>query len=499
LVSEGFAAKGRECRTWDENGVRFLAAPVGGGAPVEACVALVGARLIATISSGTKLIRKIAAVSRGERVGRTLARDADFLKAVERAGVRRDVFVYLNVARTADAFFDFAKLRAAPEEFNKVRQIFEALGLDGVRSVSLSAAIDPPGLRTGLFIHAPAPRRGVLSLLSEKPMRPSMLSAAPSRARGLLAWSVRPDRLPDLVREVAAAIGPDEAARVEGPMAAMEKQLALFGDIARDGVLFIERANVEPVVELANIVLALRTGKRAAVEPFFRLLSGFASVAAARHGLGMKDETTPEGDMLRSVQLPLGFSPTVALSDDYIVIAPTRRAVRLALPRLSARGGAEGVDTEPLVETSACKEATARVGEPTFLFAYRRAWRAEDYAPIMAFMPALAGIAYGAVLKEGKAPELLEFLGKINIPAMPSPELLAKYSIPSVMAGRADADGVSVFNWGAGLYPGGLASYESMLALTVPAALGFIEKQTVVAPVIELREADGEVIEDVEW
>jgi hypothetical protein len=131
----------------------------------------------------------------------------------------------------------------------------------------------------------------------------------------------------------------------------------------------------------------------------------------------------------------------------------------------------DAFDDKPLTRTPACVEATARLGRPTFLYCYRRAWRAEDYAPIMAFMPALVGIAYGAAFKADAGTELLEFLGAINVPAMPSPELLARHSIPAVIVGRADADGVSVSGWGPGPYPGGLASLESLAVAAAPLAI----------------------------
>ncbi|MHC5055710.1 MAG: hypothetical protein ACYTKD_13455 [Planctomycetota bacterium] len=495
LAAAGLEAKGLDSRTWEEGDARFMHLPMP-RAPFEGNIVVVGGRLLATVSPDATLIRGMIAESRGEGDGRTLARDADFLKAVERAGRRRELFAYL-VARAAEAFFEMLRLYALPEEFMKARLVYEALGLDGVRSVSLSAAIDPPGFRTGVFVHAPAPRKGIFTLFSEKPMRPSMLGAAPGRARGLLSWSVRPDRVPDLVREVAAAVGPDEAARAEGPMTAVEQQLALIGDFGHEGVLFVERAAVEPVVELSSVVVAFRTGKREVLEPLYRLVAGLASVAATGRGLGMQEETTPEGDLVRTLELPLGFSPTVALSDDFIVASPTRDAAMRALARLSAAVGADAEDVEPLVGTPACRDAIARVGKPTFLFAYRRAWRAEDYAPMMALMPALAGVAYGAAVRVDVPPEVLELIGKINVPAMPSPELLAKYSIPAVVAGRADADGVSVFGWGPGLYPGGLGSPESVAFLAAPAVVAaIIVDRAGEAAIKEVLQIEAEPVED---
>ncbi len=479
----GFAAlaldsRDVKSRTWDEGDVRFMHVPMP-RAPFEGNMALAGHRLIVTVSPDAKLIRGMLAASIGAGDEFVLARDADFLKAVERAGDRRDLFVYFHVGRLAETLFELARLNTPPEEFMKARLVFEALGLDGVRSLSLSAAIDPPGFRTGLFVHAPAPRKGIFTLLSDEPMRSSLLRSAPRGARGMAAWGVRPDRVPGLLREVVSAVGPDEAARAEGPLAALAAQLARLGDVGRDGVFFVERAGVEPVVELSSVVIAVRTGDRAGVEPLFRLLSGVASVAVTGRGFAVHEQTTPAGCILRTVPLPLGFSPTIALSDDYIIAAPTKEAALRALPRLAMRGGADAFANEPLTDTPACVEATARVGQPTFLYMYRRAWRAEDYAPIMAFVPALAGVAYGVAFRADAPPEVLEFLGKINLPAMPSPELLARHSIPSVVAGRADADGVSVTGWGPGLYPGGLASLESLAIVAAPlAVVGMYEKRT---------------------
>jgi len=456
------------CRAWTEGGVRLMNVPMK-DAPFEGHIALADGRLFATVSPDAELVRAMLAASKADAEDGRLSGDADFLKAVERAGERRDLFVYVSVARVAEALFELARMNAPPEEFMKASLVFEALGLDGVRSVSLSARIDPPGIRTGIFVHAPAPRRGLFTLVSDEPIASRTLRTAPEDARGLLAWSLRPDRVPELAREIATAVGPEEAARAEGPIAALEQQLAVTGDFASEGLLFAERASVEPVVELSNVVLALRTGRREGVEPLYRLLGGIVSAEVIKHGYVVNEEMTPEGVILKSADLPLGFSPTVALSDDHVVAAPTRRAALRAIESLSARVGPGADEPPPLVATPDCRGAVARVGEPTFLFAYRRAWRVEDYAPMMAIAPAVAGVAYGVALKFRARPEVVEFLGKINIPDMPSPALLARYSAPSVVSGRTDEEGLSLTAWGPGPYPGGL-SVSGSGALVVVAA-----------------------------
>ena len=156
---------------------------------------------------------------------------------------------------------------------------------------------------------------------------------------------------------------------------------------------------------------------------------------------------------------------------------PACEATLRALDRLARREGPGAARS--LSATDECREAVARVGRPTFLFAYRRAWRSEDYAPIMALLPALSGVLYGAAFAGGAPPELVELLGTINIPAMPSTGLLARHSIPSVLVGRAGPDGVSVTGWGPGLYPGGLASPEAAILAAPPVAAVLVTSKAV--------------------
>lgn len=463
------AAKGVACETWDEGDVRFTSVRVP-GLPVEAGWALTDRRLLAAVCPGGLMLRELVAASKGEAAGASLAGDPDFLKALERAGPRRDLFAFMHVGRLAKSVFNIARAAAAPEEFIRAKLVFEALGLRGVRSASFSAGIDPPGFRTGLFIHAPTPRKGLFTLVSDEPIQEATLRSAPERSRALLAWSVRPDRVPALARDVATALGPDEAAAAEGQLAELEVQLAALGDFGREGVVFVERANVEPVVELSSLVVALRAGNEEAVRPLFGMLLGLGFAAAEANGLRRGQTTTPAGDVISYLPLPLGYSPAVALARGYVVAAPTKEAVARALGRLAEpRGG------KPLVDTRDYMEALARVGRPTFFLDYTRAARAEDYAPWLAFVPAAVGFAYGVAVSQGAPQEVIDLIGAINIPATPSPGLLARYAEPSITVGRADADGIGVFSWGPGFYPRGLnlgpvAAFGAVLAARGAAA-----------------------------
>lgn len=84
----------------------------------------------------------------------------------------------------------------------------DAVGLGGLESIALSAGLKDKNWHTQLFIGAPAPRRGALALLDNKPIAPINLQHIPKSATYLQAFSMQPSRVLDVTKDIAGKIDP---------------------------------------------------------------------------------------------------------------------------------------------------------------------------------------------------------------------------------------------------------------------------------------------------
>lgn len=84
--------------------------------------------------------------------------------------------------------------------------IREASGLGGVDSLAMTAGIKDKNWHTQLFLGAPAPRRGLLSLLDNEPISAANLMHVPKSASYVQAFSMQPSRVLDVTMDMAGAI-----------------------------------------------------------------------------------------------------------------------------------------------------------------------------------------------------------------------------------------------------------------------------------------------------
>ncbi len=87
---------------------------------------------------------------------------------------------------SARAFLDVPALCKLASSHKEIVQLLDELGVSGVRSVALWSGFDGPAERMLVEIEAPAPRKGLLSLLNGKPFR---LSDVPPLPPDVISWS----------------------------------------------------------------------------------------------------------------------------------------------------------------------------------------------------------------------------------------------------------------------------------------------------------------------
>jgi hypothetical protein len=414
------------------------------------------------------------------RAAAALADDADFLKVIARAGARRDALAYLNLAGVKSVLTD-AIVAQGDLDRATAEAVFRAMGLGAVRSVSVLQRVDPPGIRTELFVHAPAPRGGVFTLLSDEPISAELLAMAPPESRGIVAWRLRTDRFVSLVRNVLASVEPGAAAQVDAALAQVSTGLGvdiqtqvlrgLGGEgalIFAEGSFIFPQHHVPPMSAFADIALVLRVAHPKDFRPVYQRLTGLGGLLAGDAGLTLVTSSGPAGASIAHVALPLGFSPAIGMSNDFLVISPTRDGVRRILERATG--------TRPSLRTNApFTAALERTGSsPGFWLVYTAPMTSEQIAPLLSLVPLAVSTAYGAACLGGEElSPARELIGAIQLTKLPPADTIARHALPLVQTGWTNDDGIGMTTWGIGL---GVAPAMAAAALGAAAASGLVPR-----------------------
>jgi prepilin-type processing-associated H-X9-DG protein len=113
----------------------------------------------------------------------------------------------INASGNLEAMTNWPKARAA-------------LGLDGVRRAAYSSGFDGKDWETQLFLDAPAPRAGLISLLDTKPVPDELLKAIPKSATLAAAGGFDLAKLVNEVRAAAEKVQPGAGQQVDQGLAA---------------------------------------------------------------------------------------------------------------------------------------------------------------------------------------------------------------------------------------------------------------------------------------
>ena len=429
--------------------------------------------LYVTVAPGGSLIQEMLASRPG---GKALAEDADFRTAVARAGEARDFFMYLAVRRAMD--HAFALMRQSPstrerEEAGQAEAVLGVLGLDGTRSISISNGIDAPGMRSQVFVHAPAPRKGLFELVSDEPVHADLLGLAPAGSAGLLAFRVNAEKLLPLMRRVLEVGEPRAVEDMDNGLAEVRNQLGI--DVESEimeglgcefAVISVPTTIPGPIGDLAGLAAVMRASKPEVARALYGKLLNMARGALAENRVNIAEAEAPGGAKISYLLVPqTDATPAAAMVDRFIVLAPTRATAR-AVCALVGQGGARLVDDADYATT------VRRTGaKPGCLVAYNRKPREED---VRFFLPAIPILALGIdeAVKDRNTPKpLAEILKSINVWKFPSAKTIAKHLLPGAAVGWSDREGVGVTTWGAGGGLGGGAAGVGTAAVIAAIAI----------------------------
>jgi len=446
---------------------------------MEAGYVLTDSALYVALGPEGNLLKSLVAAARNGQPD-PLAADPDFQKAVERAGERRDLFGYLQVRSIRELAFALAKKEGAHQnELFKAKSALNALGLYDVRSVSFVEAVDPPGFRSQMFVHAPSPRKGVFDLISTEPVRDSMLALAPSKATSLFAFRLRMDRLLPLVRKVAGIVEPGAGQQIDMMLGQMKQggldiEKSVLEGLGLEGAVIVDpvaTAGLGPQQGLAGLALVMRAADPESFQPVYAMVTMLAQAQAQANGMAVSQTPAPDGAVVTSVAVPqlamMGITPAITMTRGHVVIGLSVEAVTRICRTLA------GTVPQPLVEADDYRRSLARAGvEPGWLVSFGRPATKEDFDPLIQYAPMASPFLASAAGRPDMPKDLGDLLRAINLTNLPSGSTLAKHGLAQIGIGWQDADGLGVTSYG----PVGLSAVTAAMvgggAAAVIPALG---------------------------
>ena len=145
----------------------------------------------------------------------SLAKSARFTTALKQVQSDAAVMAYMDAKAWLKQIDQFtAMMRDQAEQQGHRAEPFVELwptiqkstGLDGLDSLIMTAGIKNKNWHTQLFLGAPAPRQGLLSLLDNEPITAANLTHVPKTASYVQAFSMQPSRVLDVTMDIAGSI-----------------------------------------------------------------------------------------------------------------------------------------------------------------------------------------------------------------------------------------------------------------------------------------------------
>lgn len=234
---------------WEKGGAMYMLPPVEAGPPIPR-LAVLWAGVKGDEQTKEALQQLVAMMNDAEQVPVFLAEAGDamvlsvgfeadklafkplskaerFRKAKTQVQADGALVVYLDAQEwidQVDTFAQQAKRRAAEwgekDPFAEAwPTLKEVSGLSGVKRLMLTAGIKNKNWHTHVYLDAPAPRKGFLSLVDNKPITPKNLAHVPKSATHLQVFSMDPGKMLDITREVMKAVDPNKAKEFDSVLA----------------------------------------------------------------------------------------------------------------------------------------------------------------------------------------------------------------------------------------------------------------------------------------
>ena len=168
--------------------------------------------------------------------GPSLKTSDRYVVATDQVQADGALVVYVDVQEwigQVDRFVDQMKQQAeqrgrAAEPFVQLwPTLRDASGLTGVHRVMISAGIKDKNWHTQMFLDAPAPRTGILSLADNKPIPATSLTHVPKSATYFQAFSLDPARVLEVSRDILGTVDPDMVEQMDKGLKEASKEVGV--------------------------------------------------------------------------------------------------------------------------------------------------------------------------------------------------------------------------------------------------------------------------------
>jgi len=172
-------------------------------------------------------------MGRAPNTAKNIAGSAKFAAAMKNAGKDTVVVAYADLEGLLANIEVGVKLHAPPDGQRQFAQAVESLGLRGVKRAIITMGFEGKEWATRAFVEAPAPRRGLLSILDGKPITADLLKLVPKGAAWMTAMRMDLAKIVGDARALAKNIAdPASVQEVDRMFAEMNQTLGF--DLQKD-------------------------------------------------------------------------------------------------------------------------------------------------------------------------------------------------------------------------------------------------------------------------
>ncbi|MFI4859779.1 MAG: hypothetical protein ACIAXF_03755 [Phycisphaerales bacterium JB063] len=343
--------------------------------------------------------------------GGTLAQAQAFQAALAQVQTDAAMVVYFNGKGLIEQVDQFvAQMKAEAEEWGEQPDPFTELwptlrdvtGLGGVNQMILSAGIVERRWETRMFMDAPAPRTGILSLIDTDPIAAEQLLHVPKTATFMQAGSLDPARVLEVTRDILGAIDPGMVDELDNALEDGSQEVGF--DIERElinGIGPTWTVYIDPMIAgngLASMVLVNDLRDADAVATSLMRLCNLGNELLEDE---MMDEAINirflsrqmQGESVVSLGVPF-VSPSWMVHDGKLYFALYPQALEMALEQSGEAG-------DSILANATFQEAMQRLGQGAL------SGQAAQGVPATALsftdLPETAGDGYGTMLMIAQA------------------------------------------------------------------------------------------------
>jgi len=341
-------------------------------------------------------------------------------------------------------------------------------GLTGVTRLMMTAGIQDKNWHTRVYLEAKAPRRGVLSLVDNKPITVDNLAHVPKSATYLQVFSLEPAKLMDTVRTMTRAADPSITQQMDSALADTNKMLGFdFEKELIRGMGPVWSVYIDPMIagnSFSSLVMVNELKDPDAVEAALKKLSDRANEEMRKNIdeplIRIRfHEIQAEGQTIHYLGVPY-ISPAYMIKGDRLYFSLYPQALEMAAGHKEQPG-------ESILVNPAYQQAVGRFGNKAFTglsFVNLPETAPDGYGTNLLFMQLITGTS-----------EM--FSGKPASMRLPPVGKLMPYVQPAGSMTWVDDNGVhmhSIEPFPGSNILGPAKGMESVMAVSVPVSIGIM-------------------------